>query len=383
MNNQLITTTKDLKALVAELEKGDFLAVDTEFHREKTYFPEVCLIQVATLDVASAVDPLADGIDLTPLLDLFKDPSRPKVFHSGRQDLEIFWNLTKDVLAPVFDTQIAAMALGYGDQISYINLVERVVGKRLSKAQQLTNWKRRPLTEQQITYALDDVLYLRHVYTKMLAQLESKNRLSWLEEEDARLTDPNNFQSDGDTLIKNIRLKDRSPQAFTALKKFAIWRDRAAQKEDRPRHHLLRDDGLIVLAQQRPESIEDAKSARMISGELIKKYGDEIFAISKEVNNADPASLDTPPKRKRKNNATDTLATRLASLLIAHTADKENITPRLIGNTAEVEAFVNGRESLLSGGWRFELVGRDIQELMAGSLSLSVKDGQLVCTQKA
>lgn len=376
----IITSTDDLKKLVKKLCGHDFLAIDTEFHREKTYFPEVCLIQLATLETVAAVDPLADGLDLTPLFELLRDKKQVKVFHSGRQDLEIFWHLMGEVLSPVFDTQIAAMALGYGDQISYINLVERVLSKRLSKAQQLTNWKRRPLTEKQISYALDDVVYLRHVYTKMLAQLEARKRRHWLEEEDARLTDPKNFESDPDALVKNIRLKDRSPYAYTALRKFAVWRDKQAQKENRPRHHVIRDDGLIVLAQQRPETPEAAKSARMLNADFVRKYGDAIFAISQEVHNIPEDKLERPPRRKRHKNSTDTLATRLANLLIAYRADIENITPRLIGNAAEVEAFVNGRPSLLESGWRYDLVGRDIQQLMAGKIKLWVDDGQLKCS---
>ena len=379
-SNQLITNTEDLIKLVQELQGHDYLAIDTEFHREKTYYPEVCLIQLATPDTVAAIDPLAEGLDLQPLITLLNDEKQTKIFHAGRQDLEIFWALTGQVLTPVFDTQIAAMALGYGDQISYINLVERVLGKRLSKAQQLTNWKRRPLSPQQIDYALDDVIYLRHVYTKMLDQLSAKNRLHWLDEEDARLTNPLNFESDPETLTKNIRLKDRSPYAHTALKKFALWRDKVAQKEDRPRHHIIRDDGLIVLAQQRPETPEAALNARMLNHDFVKKYGEDIFAISKDVHATPEHELEKPLKRKRNENSTNTLATRLANLLIAYRSDLENITPRLIGNAAEVEAFINGRPSLLEKGWRYDLVGRDIQQLMAGKTSLWIENGQLRCS---
>ncbi len=373
----LITTQAQLESLIDTLAKSDFLAVDTEFHREKTYFPELCLIQIASNDVSAAIDPLLD-LDLSLLLELLSDEKRTKVFHAARQDLEIFYQLTGSVLSPVFDTQIAAMALGFGDQISYVNLVERVLGTRLSKAQQLTNWLRRPLSDQQLRYALDDVVYLRAVYSEIVQRLEAQDRLSWLKEEESRLINPAAFESNPEGLIKGIRLKDRSAKAYTTLLHLATWRDQAARAANCPRHHIIKDDGLTMLAQQRPTSPEQTNDMRMVSKDFIKKYGDDIFKIITDVNNTADDELKKPTKVQRSNDETNSLVLKMAQLLIAYKAESEQITPRLIANSADIQNFVIGKPSALESGWRYELVGKDIEQLIKGELALAIKEGKLV-----
>tara|TARA_Y100000782_G_scaffold41136_1_gene46218 strand:+ start:659381 stop:660523 length:1143 start_codon:yes stop_codon:yes gene_type:complete len=379
----LIQTQADFDQALAHLKKANVIAVDTEFHRERTYYPELCLIQVGTEEEAYAIDPLAKELDLQPLLDLLLDPKVVKVFHAARQDLEIFQQMTGKVLPNVFDTQIAAMALGFGEQISYINLIERTLSTRLSKAQQLTNWQRRPLTDQQLRYALDDVVYLIKAYHNIINRLKSKDRLSWLDDEEERLLSEEAFASNPDQLTKGMRLKDRSPQAYTALRRLALWRDEKAQEENRPRHYIIKNEALIVLAQQRPTTAPETENMRMISKDFIRRYGSELFPILQEIQSADAADLERPAKRPQRSETADGMVLKLTQLLVAHTAEQENITPRLIATTSDIEDFILGKPSQLDKGWRYELLGKELKALLKGEMALFIEDGSLVTGPKA
>ena len=378
--DDLITTQAGLEALVERLRPSRYLALDTEFHREKTYFPQLCLIQVADDHTVAAIDPMA-GLDLSSFLALLLEPERVKVFHAARQDLEIFYQLTGQVLAPLFDTQIAAMALGLGDQISYVNAVQSLLGQRLSKAQQMTDWTRRPLRAEQLAYALDDVIYLRHIYKQMDAQLTELGRLSWLKEEESRMLNPESFEPDKDSLWRSIRIRDKSPRTFTALRELSFWRDNLARAIDRPRHFVLKDDALAALAQQRPTDDGQLSHVRMLGKEFVNKHGDEILALMQQVNNLPNNKLARPPKTRRPANAPDNLAITLAGIVLKHKAQEAGITPRLIGNTDDLESFLCGEASPLSQGWRYDLVGAELEQLMAGDLLLGMYKGKLKTVQ--
>lgn len=373
----LVQTQAELAKALEHLKTAEVLAVDTEFHRERTYYPELCLIQVGTAENAYAIDPLA-GLDLAPLLEVLSNPAVVKVFHAARQDLEIFQQLTGNVLPNVFDTQIAAMALGFGEQVSYTNLIERVLSTRLSKAQQLTNWQKRPLTDQQLRYALDDVVYLIKAYNNMVARLESKGRRHWLKDEESRLLSPEAFTSNPDQLTKGMRLKDRSAQAHTALRRLALWRDETARKENKPRHYIIKDEALIVLAQQRPTTPLQAENMRMIGKDFMRRYGEDIFPILTEIAHADTADLDQPAKRPTQADTADSMVLRLTQLLVAHKAEQENITPRLIASSSDVEDFILGKASVLDEGWRYKLLGKELKALLQGDMALFVENGALV-----
>ena len=379
----LIQTQADFAQALTHLTDAPIIAVDTEFHRERTYYPELCLIQVGTETEAFAIDPLAADLDLQPLLNLLLDPQKVKVFHAARQDLEIFQQLTGQVLPNVFDTQIAAMALGFGEQISYINLIERTLGTRLSKAQQLTNWQRRPLTDQQLRYALDDVVYLMKAYHNMVDRLKSKGRLEWLEDEEDRLLSEEAFTSNPDQLTKGMRLKDRSPQAHTALRRLALWRDQKAQEENRPRHYIIKNEALIVLAQQRPTTVGETDNMRMIGKDFVRKYGAEFFPILQEIQAADPKDLDQPAKRPQRHETADSMVLKLTQLLVAHKAEEENITPRLIASSSDIEDFILGKPNVLDKGWRYELLGKELKALLKGEMALFIENGSLVTGPKA
>lgn len=374
---RMITTNAELAKLVTDLSPSDYIAVDTEFLREKTYHAHLCLIQLATDDVVAAVDPLAKDIDLTPLLALLLEPQRLKVFHAGKQDLEIFFQLTGNVIEPFFDTQIAAMALGLGHQIGFANLVQHLVGKNLSKGQQMTNWERRPLTDAQIGYALDDVIYLRPVFKQIRQQLEQKGRNDWLQEEEQRLKDSIIQTPSEDKLWRSIRIRDKSPRTLTALKELAVWRDTLAREVNKPRSMLLRDEAMATLAHARPMTLDEITNLRGIPHEILHKYGSEILQIFDKVNALPKEALIKLPNRAPADEV-DSAVSALAGLYLRHVASEANVTPNLIASTDELEAFLQGNPSPLSEGWRYALVGSALKRLMDGKIALSLKNGKLV-----
>lgn len=377
MPNRVITTQAALTDLVARLVPSPYLAVDTEFVRERTYFAQLCLIQISTDDVVAAVDPLAPGLDMTPLYQLLVDPSRVKVFHAARQDLEIFYQLCGQVLQPVFDTQIGAMAMGLGEQIGYANLVQVMLGLTLNKSQQLTNWERRPLTEAQVSYALDDVIHLRPIYHAMRERLAANNRLHWINEEERRLTDPATFESNPDDLWRGIRTRDKSPRTMTALRELALWRDQTARRLNRPRGHILKDEALAVLARGRPATADEFNNLRGLTGDVLNRFGNDILPMMARVNSLPKTEL-FYPSRPGDDVEVDTNLMALASLYLKMKAQDINVTPRLLASTEELESYLAGvPEAPLRHGWRAELVGDGLTALLDGKMGLAVKNGVL------
>jgi ribonuclease D len=249
----LITTTEALAAACTRLAAHPFVTVDTEFLRETTYYPKLCLIQMASSDEAVLVDPLAPGIDLQPFLDLMADSRVVKVFHSARQDLEIVWNMGQLVPTPLFDSQIAAMVCGYGDSVSYEQLVNDLAKARVDKSSRFTDWSRRPLSEAQLTYALSDVTHLVQVYEELMRQLTENGRLAWLDEEMAILTSPETYKADPDNAWRRLAGRLRKSREIAVLMEVAAWREREAQSRDVPRGRILKDDAVIDLAMSAPE----------------------------------------------------------------------------------------------------------------------------------
>jgi ribonuclease D len=374
---RIVTTNTELDSLIRALTTSDYIAVDTEFLREKTYHAQLCLIQLATDDVVAAVDPLAKGLDLTPLLALLLEPQRLKVFHAGKQDLEIFFQLTGNVLEPFFDTQIAAMALGLGHPIGFSNLVQHLIGKNLSKGQQMTNWERRPLTEAQLGYALDDVIYLRPVFKQIRQQLEQKGRMEWLQEEESRLKASIINLPAEDKLWKHIRIRDKSARTLTALKELALWRDSIARKVDRPRAMVLRDEVMATLAHARPMTTDELANLRGLPHEVTGKYAAELLNLFATVN-AMPKEALVKPVHKSPSDEVDSTVSSLAALLLRHIADKANVTANLIASTDELEAFLQGQSSPLASGWRYDLVGKELDKLRQGKIALTLKEGKVL-----
>src|SRR3954471_14077219 len=296
----LITKSDDLNSLVDRLAKHPFIAVDTEFMRENTYWPALCLIQVASSDAAAAIDPKAEGLDLKPLLDLFvKNEAVLKVFHAGGQDLEIIHNLTGKVPHPLFDTQIAAMALGHGEQIGYSNLIESLLGHSLDKGARFTDWSRRPLDKRQIDYAIADVTHLATIFPRMVEKLRKNGRGQWLDEEMERLADPSSFAFAPEDAWKRLKLPGRNPQLLGRLKALAAWREVEARSKNLPRGRIIKDDTLTEIVLHPPKTQEDLGRVRGLSaGWRANDIGARLLAAIAGAKPLEPSELpERDPKR--------------------------------------------------------------------------------------
>jgi ribonuclease D len=378
----LITDTDKLSELCDRLRQAPFVTVDTEFMRENTYYPDLCLIQVASPDEAAAIDPKAD-IDLKPLLDLLVDEDVLKVFHAGGQDLEIIYNLTGKTPHPLFDTQIAAMALGLGEQVSYGNLVAAYTTARLDKGARFTDWARRPLDQRQLEYAIGDVTYLAELFPKMVERLRKTGRGAWLDEEMERLADPANYANDPERAWTRLRLPNRKPEVLGRLKALAAWREREAQDKDVPRGRIVKDETLADLAAHPPKRQADLARIRGLSAAWANNnIGERLMAA---IENAEPLpASEMPPKEAQRPGLTaeTTLIADLLKLLLKIRAKEAEVAPKLIARTDDLEALAAGvRNGLpILEGWRHEAFGRDALALVEGRLGFTVRDGKLVMT---
>ena len=377
----LITDSAELAALCDRLATKPYVAVDTEFMRENTYWPELCLVQIASDEEAAAIDPLADGIDLDPLLDLLVENEEVlKVFHAGGQDLEIFHNMTQDVPHPLFDTQIAAMALGYGEQVGYANLVQAALGVTLDKGARFTDWSRRPLDKRQLDYAIADVTHLIEIFPQLLEDLQKTGRGAWLDEEMARLADPSSFAFAPEDAWKRLKQPSRNPQVLGRLKAIAAWREVEARGKNLPRGRIVKDDTLGELASHPPKRQEDLVKVRGLS----KGWRDNDIGarLMHAIENAEPLSADEmPAKTPRRPGLTKdaALVSDLLKLLLKIRAKEAKVAPRLIARASDLELLAAGvREDLdILSGWRFEEFGRDALDLVEGRLAFATEDGKL------
>ncbi len=374
-----ISTTPELASLCRDLSSADFIAVDTEFMREQTYYPKLCLIQVASPDAAATIDPLARDLDLKPLWELMAQPGQVKVFHAARQDLEIFHIESGFIPAPVFDTQVAAMVCGFGDQISYVNLVRAVTGEQLDKSSRFTNWSKRPLTDKQLHYALGDVTHLRDVYYHLRDELQKSGRASWLDEEMAVLTNTSTYEQHPEEAWQRLKSKVKNRRSMAVLMSLAAWRERAAQKQDVPRQRILRDDALYDIANQSPRSTEDLASLRSL-GEGFSRSGraKEIIAAVDEglVRNIQ----DVPTLRHGQPLSAEATATlELLKVLLKSAAARHGVAPRLIADASDLEQLARHENPHVPAlqGWRRDLFGADALSLKRGELALTLKDGDV------
>jgi len=383
----LISDTKTLTALVDRLARMPFVAVDTEFMRENTYWPELCLIQIASSDEAAAIDPMADGIDLKPLLDLLvENRDVLKIFHAGGQDLEIVHNLTGKTPVPLFDTQIAAMALGFGEQVGYSNLIESMLGHVLDKGARFTDWSRRPLDKRQIDYAIADVTHLATVFPRMIDKLRKTDRGGWLDEEMERLADPSSFAYPPEDAWKRLKLPSRNPQLLGRLKAIAGWRETEARGKNLPRGRILKDDTLGELAAHPPKSQDDLGKVRGLSAGW--RTNDIGGRLMQALANAKPVDPDDLPQRdlKRPGLTKDSsLVSDLLKLLLKIRSRDTGVASKLIARSDELEALAGGvRDGLnILKGWRFDQFGSDALDLVEGRLAFGIVDGKLVMTKTA
>ena len=383
----LITKSDDLKDLVDRLSKAPFIAVDTEFMRENTYWPDLCLIQVAGREEAAAIDPKAEGIDLKPLLNLFvNDENILKVFHAGGQDLEIIHNLTGKVPHPLFDTQIAAMALGHGEQIGYSNLIESLLGHSLDKGARFTDWSRRPLDKRQIDYAIADVTHLATVFPRMVERLKKTGRGAWLDEEMERLADASTFAFAPEDAWKRLKLPSRNAAVLGRLKALAAWRETEARTKNLPRGRIIKDDTLNEIVLHPPKHQDDLGRIRGLSaGWKTNDIGGRLMAAIAGAKPLDPDEM--PDREPRRPGLTKdaVLVSDLLKLLLKIRAKESGVAARLIARSDDLEALAAGvRKGLnILNGWRYEEFGKDALDLVEGRLAFAIENGKLKMSRVA
>ena len=371
----LITTPGELEAFCARQAAADFITVDTEFLRDKTYWPQLCLVQVAGPDEAAAIDALAPGLDLKPLLDLLANEKVLKVFHAARQDIEIFVNLTGTVPTPLFDSQVAGMVCGYGDAVSYETLATKLAGAKIDKSSRFTDWAHRPLTERQLVYALADVTYLRTVYEKLKAKIEKSGRMEWLADEMALLTDPATYRVDPVEAWKRLKTRGGNKKFLAILKELAAWRELAAQSRDIPRGRILRDESLLEIAAHAPATIDDLARIRGLGRSVAEgKLGTDMIAcVQRGLESPEslapelPARTDLPPGLGP--------LVDLLRVLLKLRCEENDVAQKLVANGAELEMIAADDHAEVPSltGWRFELFGRDALALKHGKLALTAQ----------
>jgi ribonuclease D len=373
----LLTTTAEVAALCEELAREPYVAIDTEFMRDRTYYPKLCLVQLAGAQRHAAVDPLAPGIDLGPLFELLANPDVLKVFHAARQDIEVFYRLTGAVPTPLFDTQLAAMVCGYGEEVGYETLVSQIAKGRIDKSSRFTDWARRPLSPQQLTYALGDVIYLRVIYERLRQQLERTGRSEWVAEELADLTDPATYDQNPADAWKRIKVRSREPRFLALLRALAAWREREAQRRDLPRNRIVRDDLLLEIAANRPTSPEEFAKLRRIS--LDRQSVEAAVATVRAalaLPEAELPRLEPPPKLPRGLGP----VIELLRVLLKLKCEEHRVAQRLVATSGDLEAIATESRPDVPAlkGWRFEVFGRAALALKGGELGLAIADGRIV-----
>ena len=378
----LVTDTDTLAALCSRLAASPYVAVDTEFMRENTYWPELCLVQIADDKEAAAIDPLAPGLDLKPLLDLLvNNEDVLKVVHAGGQDLEIVFNLTGATPHPLFDTQVAAMALGMGEQVGYSNLVESMTGVKLDKGARFTDWSRRPLDTRQLDYAIGDVTHLIQIFPRMLARLKKTGRGDWLDQEMERLADPANYVNDPDLAWHRVKIASRKPDVLGRLKAIAGFREREARRKNLPRGRLIKDETIGDIALHPPRTQADLAKVRGLApswgnNEIGARLMEAIAASGPLADEEMPAREDRRPGLGKEG----ALVADLLKLLLKVRSRDADVAPRLICRTDELDLLAAGQRGGLQmlEGWRYDVFGKDAVALVEGRLGFSVKGGKMV-----
>ena len=368
---QVITTTNELAKFSKALRDQPYVAVDTEFMREKTYWPILCLIQAAADGVEAIIDPLADGIDLGPFLDVLMNKKLVKVFHAARQDLEIFHRLIGDVPAPLFDTQIAAMACGFGDQIGYEPLMRTLLKAKIDKGSRFTDWARRPLTDAQLSYALSDVTHLRDAFPLLTQTLEKRERMHWVEEEMEALYDGDLYYVHPEKAWKRLKLKGVRPKEMGVVVKLAEWREREAQTKDTPRSRILKDESIFELARLQPKDGKALARARSIpTGFERSRTGTAILDAIKQGVEMPREGLPSIEKDDREKASADVL--ELLKVLLKRQCEAFHVAPKLIASSADIEAIALNDDADVPAlsGWRREIFGEPALRLKRGEIAL-------------
>ncbi|KOF22145.1 ribonuclease D [Ensifer adhaerens] len=376
----MIETTADLEAACQQLARSSYITIDTEFLRETTFWPELCLIQMANPDMAVIVDPMAKGIDLAPFFALMANPDVVKVFHAARQDIEIIFHLGNLIPHPIFDTQVAAMVCGFGDSVSYDQLVNRIKGEQIDKSSRFTDWSRRPLTEKQLDYALADVTHLRDIYQYLNAQLEREGRSLWLSEEMAILEARDTYDLHPDDAWQRLKMRVKKPIELAVLQKVAAWREREARNRNVPRGRILKDDAIYEVAQQQPKDSEAMARLRTIpKGWERSSAGTALIEV---VNEALAIPKTDLPRLPRQNHTPEgaAAATEMLKVLLKLIAEKQGVAAKIIANSDDLDKIAAEGENADVGalkGWRRELFGDTALKLINGEVALRFVDKKI------
>jgi ribonuclease D len=383
---ELITKTDALAKLCADLSEDSFITVDTEFMRETTYYPILCLIQIAGSKTNGLIDPMAEGLDLAPFFALMNNPGVLKVFHAARQDIEIMVNLAGAVPHPVFDTQIAAMVCGFGDQVGYEAIVRKLVKVQIDKSSRFTDWSRRPLTEKQLVYALSDVTHLRVVYEKLLVDIAKSGREAWLDEENAILAAAETYRTEPEDAWKRIKVRLKSKKQQGVLMAVAAWREREAQDKNVPRSRVIKDDAVAELAVQMPDTKEALGQLRALPrGFGNSRSGDGILAAVKHGLAMDPKSLPQPDQGRDETSDATQAAAEILKLAMKIVCEQEGIAPKLIGNSSDIEAVAesDNADVAMLKGWRRDAFGSIAIDLKQGKAMIGFKNGRASIIRQA
>ncbi len=377
----VITTQTELNAFCEQAASRPFLCVDTEFMRESTYYSILCLIQAATDEAEVIIDPLADGLDLSPFMALLHQENLIKVMHAARQDMEIFYQIDGKVPAPLFDTQIAAMALGFGDSVGYMALVKGRLGINLDKGARFTDWSRRPLSEKQLHYAIGDVTHLRDLFPGLVKELETRGRRTWVEEEMNLLLDPALYDMDPEMAWERLKFRSTKQDYLAVLKAASAWRERVAKERNIPRRRVLKDDALYDLAQQRPRDLEALARLRGIPNGFEKSRSakglvESLNAALKDAKNYAP---EAPKVQHMPPNLGPTI--EMLKTLLRLRTEYQDIAPRLIANQKDIEqiaAFGDAADVQALRGWRREVFGEDAVRMLNGEIALRLEGREVV-----
>ena len=375
----LITATADLAAFCEQLHRQPFVAVDTEFMRETTYWPKLCLIQAGGPDVEAAIDPLAEGLDLKPFLDVLANPKVEKVFDAARHDLEIFYNLGV-MPTPLFDTQIAAMAAGFGEQVAYDALVRQMLKVELDKSSRFTDWARRPLTQSQFDYAVADVTYLAKLYPILRERLEAEGRLAWVASEMQALSDPANYDMTPENAWKRLKPRKHAPKYLAVFKSVAAWRERTAQTRDQPRGRILKDEAIDEIATQAPTDADALNRLRSVpKGFAGSRFGPDLLEAVKSALNAPDDYAPVLDKPRANGGPPNGAVVELLKVLLKARAEDAGVASKLIATMADLEKIAGDDEADTPAlqGWRLDAFGTDALKLKRGEIALVFDGGRV------
>lgn len=375
---QLITTTSDLEAVCLRLHEEPYVTVDTEFIREKTYYPKLCLVQIAGVQDNIIIDPLADDIDLTPLLDLMADEKVLKIFHAAQQDVEIFYKLSGKIPSPIFDTQIAAMVCGFGESVGYEALVNRLLNETLDKASRYTDWEQRPLTNRQLNYAIADVTHLRQIYEHLHSHIVKRERQGWIAEELAKLNETSQYHVDPEEIWRRLKYKNRSPAYLNILRAAAAWRERTSQLKNIPRGRMLKDEVIVQIASMNPHNMDELAEVRGAMKHLNIDNAQSLIDALEKARATPKEDYPRDEKKRRQLEPEQEGLVDVLKMLLKMQCDQHEVASKLVANKEDIAALVLGRTDVpCMHGWRYTVFGEKAERFLSGALLLKAHKGTI------